>query len=208
MGRFHSDQDVYTIYLFTLTKSFDENKFIIVHINQAVVSYIKGKCSLAWCKENHCVAFPFTYLKRYISCAARASCCSLLLWSASVIAEPHKALSLYSLKFNWANTSAPLHPCVAVFGFSVTHASFKTQFDWQLESQFHNTLHHISCVRDGALCFIRAIIKDCIANCVPSSPKWLQCFPRGNEAIDKRPSDKKRPEKPIKYSALPQRTNM
>lgn len=51
-GRFI--QDVYTsIYLFSLfilTKYFDENKFIllfIVYMNQAVVSYIQVKCSLA-----------------------------------------------------------------------------------------------------------------------------------------------------------------
>lgn len=99
-----------------------------------------------------------------------------------------KALSLYPLKFNWANTSAFLHLRMAVFGFNVTHASFKTHFDWHLESQFHNTFYYISCVRDQV-----------------SPAKRLWCFPRGNEEIDNRQIDTKRPLKHIKYPALPLR---
>lgn len=52
----------------------------------------------------------------------------------------------------------------------VTHASFKTHSDWHLASELPNTLYYISCVKECAQRFIRAIIKDCITKLGPSGP--------------------------------------
>lgn len=104
---------------------------------------------------------------------------------------------------------------MAVFSY-VTHASFKTAFDWHLESKFPNTFYYISCVKDPAKSFIRAIIKDCITKLGPSGPASpteaaLMFFPREMKkyAIDRptKETAEARLRDGIKYSTLPLRSS-